>query len=417
MERIIFHCDLNSFYASVELLGFPALRDKPVAVCGDPASRHGVILAKNEAAKAMGVKTAETIWQARRKCPDLTLLPAHHEKYRYYSKLAGEIYERYTDLVEPFGIDESWLDVTGTLRLFGGDPRELADEIRRVIREELGLTVSVGVSFNKIFAKLGSDYRKPDATTVISRENFRDIVWPLPVTDLLFVGRASGKILAAHGIETIGDLAAVPQEKLEKLLGKNGAQLHQYALGEDRSPVRPAGDRPPPKSVGNGLTFRRNLVGQGEILVGVQMLSERVAMRLRRHGMKCTTVQIAVRSPDFQTVSRQKRLAAPSHLTRELVEGVMELLAGCWNWSAPVRALTVTATGLLPEDQAGEQLDLFAPQVPLRRVKQEKLEQTMDLLRDKYGGSIIGYGSRETRLAREIAGDEQSVGDEEEKEE
>ena len=210
MDRVIFHCDLNAFYASVELLSYPELREKPVAVCGDPAARHGIILAKNEAAKAQGVKTAETIWQARRKCPALLLLPAHHDKYRYYSRLAGEIYRRYTDLVEPFGIDESWLDVTGTLGLFGGDPAALADRLREEMKRELGLTISVGVSFNKVFAKLGSDYKKPDATTVISREQVPQILWPLPVTDLLFVGRASARMLAEHHIHTIGDLARPP---------------------------------------------------------------------------------------------------------------------------------------------------------------------------------------------------------------
>ena len=195
MDRIILHCDLNSFFASVELLSRPELRELPVAVCGDPNARHGIILAKNEPAKACGVQTAETIWQARRKCPDLYLLPPHHDRYRLYSRAVNDIYARYTDLVEPFGIDESWLDLTGSAHLFGGDPRAIADGIRKTVREELGLTLSVGVSFNKVFAKLGSDYKKPDATTVISRENWRDIVWPLPVGNLLFAGRASqGKL-------------------------------------------------------------------------------------------------------------------------------------------------------------------------------------------------------------------------------
>ena len=178
MDRVILHCDLNSFYASVELLDHPELRDRPVAVCGDPNSRHGIILAKNEPAKRYKVQTAETIWQARRKCPELVLLPAHHWKYRDYSRRVNAVYERYTDLVEPFSIDESWLDITGSLHLFGGDAKALADEIRRVLREELGLTVSVGASFNKIFAKMGSDYKKPDATTVISRGEEKERDWP-----------------------------------------------------------------------------------------------------------------------------------------------------------------------------------------------------------------------------------------------
>ena len=240
MERVIFHCDLNSFYASVELLDHPELRHLPVAVCGDPDSRHGIILAKNEPAKTFGVKTAETIWQARKKCPDLVLLPAHHDKYREVSRRVNRIYQEYTDLVEPFGIDESWLDLTGTLHLFGGNARALADQIRDRLRGELGLTISVGVSFNKVFAKLGSDYKKPDATTVITRENFRQIVWPLPVTDLLYVGRAAAQTFQKFNIRTIGDLARFDRESLFTLLGKNGAQLHDFACGLDRSPVAPA---------------------------------------------------------------------------------------------------------------------------------------------------------------------------------
>ena len=397
----------------MELLGYPELRGRPVAVCGDPKARHGIILAKNEPAKARGVKTAETIWQARRKCPDLVLLPAHHEKYRYYSKLAGELYRRYTDLVEPFGIDENWLDMTGTLHLFGGDARAVADRLRREMKEELGLSISVGVSFNKIFAKLGSDYKKPDATTVISRERFKEIVWPLPVTDLLFVGKASGKTLAAHGIHTIGQLAATPKENLIRLMGKHGGQLHDYAAGEDKSPVRPAGETPPPKSVGNGLTFRRDLVGEEEIKAGVSILAQQVAARLRKHGMKGTTVQIAVRSPEFQTISRQKRCPVPTNVSRDITAAAMELLSACWSWNAPVRALTVTATGLLPEEEAGEQLDLFHPDAARQREKRETIERTMDQLKERYGKGMVGFASRGTKAARAAAGDDQDEGQEE----
>ena len=255
MDRVILHCDLNSFYASVELLEHPELCNRPVAVCGDPESRHGIILAKNEPAKKYKVQTAETIWQARRKCPDLVLLPAHHWKYRAYSGKVNRIYERYTDLVEPFSIDESWLDVTGTLHLFGGNGKALADEIRRVVREELGLTLSVGVSFNKVFAKMGSDYKKPDATTLITRENFQQLLWPLPVTDLLFVGKAAANVLNGYGIRTIGDLARFDRDSLGRILGKGGYTLHDYATGREHAPVLPAREMPGPKSVGNGLTY------------------------------------------------------------------------------------------------------------------------------------------------------------------
>ena len=244
MERIIFHCDLNSFYASVELLDHPELRHLPVAVCGDPESRHGIILAKNEPAKKFQVKTAETIWQAKRKCPDLVLLPAHHSVYREFSQKINRMYQDYTDLVEPFGIDESWLDVSGTLHLFGGDPVALADEIRRRMRQEFGLTISVGVSFNKIFAKLGSDYKKPDATTWISRDNYQRLVWPLPVTDLLYVGRSAAETLERVGVRTIGDLARFDRERLFRLLGGASSTTTPAAWTAPRWPRRDS-TRPP----------------------------------------------------------------------------------------------------------------------------------------------------------------------------
>ena len=318
MDRVIFHCDCNSFYASVELLSHPELRERPVAVCGDPASRHGIILAKNEAAKTFGVKTAETIWQARQKCPELVLLPSHHRLYEEYSKKVNAIYERFTDLIEPFGIDESWLDVTGTLHLFGGDPRALADRIRAEVKGELGLTVSVGVSFNKVFAKLGSDYKKPDATTVITVEDIPTIVWPLPVTDLLFVGRAAAGVLRQYGVETIGQLAAFDRDALVTLLGKQGGQLWAYANGLENSPVAPAGQYVPPKSVGNGFTFPRNLTTRDEVHRGLAVLCDEVAARLRKDGLKASTLQVVIRDPAFRDLCRQRPLKAPTYLAREL---------------------------------------------------------------------------------------------------
>lgn len=401
MDRTILHCDLNSFYASVELLDYPELREKPVAVCGDPESRHGIILAKNEAAKRFKVQTAETVWQARKKCPDLVLLPAHHHKYHEYSKRINAIYERYTDLVEPFSVDESWLDVTGTLHLFHTDGGGLADEIRRVVRQELGLTISVGVSFNKIFAKMGSDYKKPDATTVITRENFRDLLWPLPVSDLIFVGRATVKTLGEYGIRTIGDLAGFDRNALLRILGKQGSALHDYATGAENAPVIPASQMPPPKSVGNGLTFPRNLVGWEELQGGAAMLSDEVAVRLRQLGMKCSTVSIAVRDPNFHDISRQKPLTVPTYLAREITGTAMELLRQSWNPRSPVRALTVTAQHLLPADQAAEQLDLLTPGASSQREKVEKIERAMDGIRSKYGKGAISPA----RLKEDSKGD------------
>ena len=393
MERVIFHCDLNSFYASVELLDHPELRHLPVAVCGDPKSRHGIILAKNEPAKAFGVKTAETIWQARQKCPELVLLPAHHDRYRAFSRKVNSLYREYTDLVEPFGIDESWLDVTGTLHLFGGDPRQLADALRARIRRELGLSLSVGVSFNKVFAKLGSDYKKPDATTVISRENWRDLVWPLPVGDLLYVGGAARRLLGRYGVETIGQLAACPPETLETLLGKMGLQLHEYANGLDASPVRSRFDAEPVKSVGNGTTFPRNLTTREQVRGGIAVLADSVATRLRHSDLYAGGLQVTVRDPQFHDRSRQMQLSAPTHLIRELTAAAMDLTHQLWKPPAPVRALTVTAIHLVRSEDAYEQVDLFTAGAAPKKERQEKLEAAMDRLRGKYGSDVISYGA------------------------
>lgn len=389
MNRVIYHCDCNSFYCSVELLSRPELRAVPAAVCGDPRSRHGIILAKNEPAKVLGVRTAETIWQARQKCPELVLLPAHHGLYREYSRKVNAIYDRFTDLVEPFGIDESWLDVTGSLHLFGGDPKALADRIRNTVREELGLTISVGVSFNKVFAKLGSDYKKPDATTVITAENFRRIVWPLPVTDLLYVGRAAAGVLKRYGVTTIGGLAAFDRRALSELLGRQGEQLWTYANGLDASPVAPAGTYTPPKSVGNGETFPRNLIRREEVSRGVAMLADQVAVRLRKHGMMASTLQVSIRDPNFKDICRQRPLDAPANTARELYRAAMDIIGRCWKDNAPIRAITLTAHNLIPEGEAAEQLDLFLAAGPRRRDRVEKLERTMDAIRSRYGRSAV----------------------------
>ena len=391
MERIIFHCDLNGFYASVELLSHPDLRDVPMAVCGDPHSRHGIILAKNEPAKKFGVQTAETIWQAKKKCPDLVLLPPHHGLYHEYSKKVNAIYDEYTDLVEPFGIDESWLDVTHTLHLFGGDARALADQIRTRIKQELGLTVSVGISFNKVFAKLGSDYKKPDATTVISQKNWKEIVWPLPVGDLLYVGGAARKLLKQYGVSTIGQLAACSEDMLETLMGKMGTQLYEYANGLDSTPVRSRYDAEPVKSVGNGTTFPRNLTTQEQVHAGIAMLADSVATRLRHYGLYAGGVQVTIRDPDFHDRSRQCQMSAPTHLIRDLTETATDLVHQLWKPPTPISAMTVTAIHLVPEGQAYEQVDLFTP-VP-RKDKQERLEGAMDQIRKKYGNSAILFGA------------------------
>ena len=392
-DRVILHCDLNCFFASVELLRYPALRDVPVAVCGDPESRHGIVLAKNEAAKQLGVKTAETIWQARQKAPHLITLPPHHGLYREYSRKVNAIYGQYTDLVEPFGIDESWLDITNSMHLFGGDGKAIADQLRERLREELGLTISVGVSFNKIFAKLGSDYKKPDATTVIDRGNWQAIVWPLPVGDLLGVGRSTQKLLRQYGVETIGQLAAFPRQTLETLLGKHGTQLHDYANGLENSPVRPQHEAEPVKSVGNGTTFPRNLTRWEEVRAGLAVLSDSVAGRLRRQGLYCGGVALTIRNAQFRQFSRQVRLDAPTHLQKDIYQTALALARQSWHAPDPIRALTVTALYLTDSADSFQQLDLLDGAAAQREEKQERLEQAMDAIRGKYGKGAISFGN------------------------
>ena len=400
MERVILHCDLNCFFASVELLSHPDLRDIPMAVCGDPEERHGIVLAKNEPAKRLGVVTAETIWQARKKAPGLVLLPPHHQLYRHYSRLVNEIYGQYTDLVEPFGIDESWLDITGSMHLFGGDGKAIADEIRARVKRELGLTLSVGVSFNKIFAKLGSDYKKPDATTVISPDNWQEMVFPLPVGALLFVGKTAQNVLGQYGITTIGQLAGCQASMLESLLGKMGLQLHEYACGLERSPVRPQHEQEAVKSVGNGTTFSRNLTRWDEVKTGVALLSDSVALRLRRSGLTCRGVQVVIRDANFQNISRQTQLSAPTHLTRDIYQAALALIQKAWKTPTPIRMLTVTAIHLAPENEAFEQLDLLSGPAPQRKEKQEKLEGAMDAIRDKFGKNAIAFGIAADKAVR-----------------
>ncbi len=388
-DRVILHCDMNGFYASVELLDRPDLDGKPVAVCGDPESRHGIILAKNELAKRAGVVTAETIWQAKKKCPDLELVRPHRQKYTHYSKLINQIYLRYTDLVEPFSIDESWLDVTASQNLFGSG-KQIADEIRRTVREETGLTLSAGVSWNKIFAKLGSDYKKPDATTEISRENYRDIVWPLPARDMIFVGKSTSDKLLKSGIKTIGDMAHSDPKLLTSLLGKQGQMLWNYANGYDNAPVARYGESEPVKSVGNGITFRRNLMCEDDIITAVTGLSDTVASRLRHHKLKAFGVKVDIKDPSFTTISRQKQLFVPTNLASELAQASMELIHESWRPGAPIRMLTITGINLCDET-VEEQISLFAGDNHSHQ-QGEKIERTMDDIRSRFGSAAITFG-------------------------
>lgn len=386
-EKIIFHADCNSFYASVELLRYPELRAKPVAVSGSEDNRHGIILAKNEAAKKFDVRTAETVWQAKQKCPDLILLPPHRSQYQKYSRIINQIYESYTDRVESFGIDESWLDMTGSWQLFGSSPLEVAHRLKEEVKAKTGITISVGVSFTKIFAKLGSDLKKPDAVTEIKKENYQDIVWPLPVNRLLYVGAKARQTLESLGIVTIGDLAEADKEMLQQVLGKQGEQLFCYARGEGEDRVAYAHEKEPVKSVGNGLTFRRNLVGEQDIKMGVQSLADEVGTRLRYYKMYAGNVQVLIKDPSFKSISRQKPLKYATNLTKDIFQVSMELMRENWDFRKPIRMLTITA-GQLTDFPFAVQTSLLDEEVAIDP-KQEKLETSIDKIREKFGRTAV----------------------------
>jgi DNA polymerase-4 len=391
-DRVILHCDGNAFFASVETVLNPAYRDVPMAVCGAEEDRHGIVLAKNELAKAYGIETAETVWSAKKKCPNLVIAPPHHDQYVLFSERVNEIYGRYTDLVEPFSVDESFLDVTGSQALFG-DGKAIADEIRRTVKREIGITVSVGVSFNKMFAKIGSDYKKPDATTVISPENYKEILYPLPVGAMMYVGNRMAAALAACNIRTIGDLAAAGTAFLSNRFGKAGEMISRYARGFDDDPVHGPNERSQPKSVGNGMTFRRDLVKAEEIFVALSSLSEEVAERLRAHGLRACTVSVAVKDTMLHTVSKQGPLPAPSDLAREIADTAFSLTRMLFAIGRPIRALTVTAMNLIPADAGGDQIGFFDSDRDERRERNTRIEGTMDAIRGRFGRGAILAGS------------------------
>lgn len=387
MERTILHVDLNNFYASVECLYRPEIRGRPVIVCGDAEARHGIVLAKNYPAKQLGIKTGETIWQAKLKAKDLVLVPADFQKYLRFSRMARKICADYTDQIEPFGIDEAWLDVTGSVRLFG-DGQKMADEIRRRMWEKLGMTVSVGVSWNKIFAKLGSDMRKPDATTCITKENYREVVWPLPVNELLYVGRSTYNKLRNRAIFTIGDLARREPANLKRLLGVWGETLHTFANGRDFSKVRKAGEEALIKSVGNSTTTPRDLQDENEVRLIVFVLAESVAARMRELGLKCTGVSIHMRDNQLFSFERQRKLYQPTCLSGVIASQAMALFQENYRWQHPIRSIGIRGFGLVTVD-CHTQLELFGED----QSKYEKIEFTIDTLKRRFGHHIIGRAS------------------------
>lgn len=382
-DNVILHADANSFFVSVSTALDPSLKGKAVAVAGSKELRHGIILAKSDAAKACGVKTAEPIWEAKRKCPELIIIPPLYQEYVEYSRKLFNMYASYTDRVESFGLDECWLDCTESRNLYG-DGKTIADELRRRAREELGITLSVGVSFTKIFAKLGSDYKKPDATTVIDRSNYRTIAWSLPITDMLMVGKHTAVTCEKLNIRTIGDLARFNPAVLEKKLGVIGMKLYEYANGTDDEKVNYYFSRHVPESVGNGTTLYRDITNSGEISAVIASLSDMVATRLRRHLLKAWGVKLNLKFSDLTYSGKQSLLSNPTDTSRVIAKACEALLDDVRVKDKSIRAITVTAYKLT--DGANEQLSLFTDD------RSEKLNVTIDELRKKYGFSVINAG-------------------------
>ncbi len=389
MERKILHCDLNNFYASVECKDKPELQHKPVAVCGSVADRHGIILAKNEPAKRFGVSTGETVWQAQRKCPNLILLPPHMEQYVEISRKVREIYYRYTDQVEPFGIDECWLDVTGSLHLLG-DERSIADQIREQVKTEEKITISVGISYNKIFAKLGSDLKKPDGVTEITKENYKNKVWSRPVYELLGVGRATARQLEQMGLITIGQLAAFPCELLKQKLGKNGEKLWQYANGYDTSPVAKMDACTPPKSMGNSSTCTQDLVTRDQVRRVILALSEEVCMRLRAENLMAGSLVLSLKDSELRVRELMGHLEYPTRSASVMASRAGELMDQYLPFPGRIRAVGVRACSLTDEWAYG-QLSFYSNVEKLRRT--EQLEAEVNRQRLRYGENIIRRGS------------------------
>ena len=381
MDRVIIHSDANCFYASVEMLYHPEFAGKPLAVGGDPEARHGIVLTANYIAKKHGVKTGMALWRARQACPDVIFVPPRMDLYLKFSSMLREIYGEYTDKIEPYGCDEAWLDVSDSSSL-KGDGRKIADEISARVKKELGITVSEGISWNKIYAKLGSDYKKPDAITEFNRENYKSLIWKLPASDLLYVGRSTNRTLSKYGIHTIDDLACTDPDFLLKTLGKMGLVIHSFANGWDESPVATEGYSAPIKSIGNSTTTPRDLENDLDVQIIFMALAESVSARLSKHGFKCNTVAISIRDNSLYHFSRQMHLREPTDITDEIMNAAMELFRDNYDWSHPIRSLGVRGADLVTAD-IPVQMSLFMNEE--KRAKQEKMDKAVDEIRRRFG--------------------------------
>lgn len=389
MDRIILHCDLNNFFASVECVDHPELKNVPMAVCGNQDDRHGIVLAKNEIAKKFGVKTAEVIWMAKNKCPDLVIMKPRMEKYIEASKKARQVYANYTDLIEPFGIDECWLDVTGSTLLFGSG-YDIAYKIKEQIKKELSLTISVGVSFNKIFAKLGSDMKKPDAITCITLDNFKDKVWPLDASELLGVGKATSKNLIKYGIITIGDIANADKKFLISVLGKNGEALWSFANGMDNDSVAHQSELTIPKSIGNSITCSADLVNEDEVWTVMYKLCESVASRLRQDKLLAGGVQVTVKDNTLSVKEFQSSLDFKTRYPKDLCDTGISLFKKHYDWKKNVRLIGIRAINLIPEDDEIQCSILYDQH---KIIEHDNLEEKVFSIRERFGNAAVTRGS------------------------
>lgn len=394
MERVILHIDCNKFYASVECLHNPEIRNKPVAVGGDPETRHGIILTKNEIASKYGLKVGEPLWQAYQKCPDLIVVPPNFPLYVRFSNMARNIYKDYSDYIEPFGLDESWIDVTGDKR--GGE--NIALEIKERVKAELGITVSIGVSFNKTFAKFGSDYKKPDAVTVITKDNYKDIVWKSPCSDLLLVGPATTKKLNSYGIYTIGDLAQSDIGFIKSVFGKNGVIIHNFANGIDPSAVAHKDDKRAVKSIGNSTTTPRDMVTDDDVKSVITVLGESVSRRMREQGVKGKTVTITIRDKNLYHFTRQCKLLESTDVSAEIISTAMKIFRENYVWTNPIRSIGVAVSDFNVDECV--QYDLSG--TVEKREKLEKLDRAVDNIRKRFGNYAVQRASllKDKKLSR-----------------
>lgn len=387
MNRVILHCDMNNFYASAECSLDPSLKGKPIAVCGDVEDRHGIVLAKNYIASSYGIKTAETVFSAQKKCPQLVMLSPHFDLYVRLSRLAREIYSRYTPLVEPFGLDECWLDISGVAENETEGVR-IANEIKDTVKRELGLTLSVGVSFNKVFAKLGSDIKKPDAVTLIPKKDFLSVIGGLEASVLLGVGGATEMRLNAYGVETVSDLAKFSRNMLKRIFGKCGEQIWCYANGLDSSPVIPLSLDSVDKSVGNGITSPKDMETAEEVWKVMIELADEVGHRLSEAGKRACTVAICIKDNELNVKQWQKPLEEPTHSAYTIAMHAFKLFCASYSWEKPIRAVTVRATNLICANEPG-QISMFATDNRTVNERLEKIDQTIEGIRKRFGSQII----------------------------